>query len=137
MEKDDFKNYRALLLEVQQLREQVRILEASLYSPKGQRFTSTPRVPSGERSTMDGAVERHIRLESHYRESLAEKEAKQLVIEQAIESLADPAERLVMRERYINGKGWPAVVRKLQEIGYSERSVYRLHGYALAKLKEV
>lgn len=137
MEKDDFKNYRALLLEVQQLREQVKILESSLYSPKGQRFTSTPRVPSGERSTMDGAVERHIRLESHYRESLAEKEAKQLAIEQAIESLVDPAERLVMRERYIKGKGWTTIALKLQTLGYSERSVYRLHGYALAKLKEV
>lgn len=137
MEKNDFRNYRALLLEVQQLREQVKILESSLYSPKGQRFTSTPRVPSGDRSTMDGAVERHIKLDSHYREQLAEKEAQQLAIEQAIDSLEDTAERVVMRERYINGKGWPAVVRKLQEIGYSERSVYRLHGYALAKLKEV
>lgn len=137
MEKNDFRNYRALLLEVQQLREQVKILESSLYSPKGQRFTSTPRVPSGDRSTMDGAVERHIKLDSHYREQLAEKEAQQLAIEQAIDSLEDTAERVVMRERYINGKGWPAVVRRLQEIGYSERSVYRLHGYALAKLKEV
>lgn len=137
MEKNDFRNYRALLLEVQQLREQVKILESSLYSPKGQRFTSTPRVPSGDRSTMDGAVERHIKLDGYYREQLAEKEAQQLAIEQAIDSLEDTAERVVMRERYINGKGWPAVVRKLQEIGYSERSVYRLHGYALAKLKEV
>lgn len=137
MDKNDFRNYRALLLEVQQLREQVKILESSLYSPKGQRFTSTPRVPSGDRSTMDGAVERHIKLDGHYREQLAEKEAQQLAIEQAIDSLEDTAERVVMRERYINGKGWPAVVRKLQEIGYSERSVYRLHGYALAKLKEV
>lgn len=137
MDKNDFKNYRAILLEVQQLKEQVKILESSLYSPKGQRFTSTPRVPSGERSTMDGAVERHIKLESHYMEQLAEKEAEQLAIEQAIASLVDPAERTVMRERYINGKSWPAVVRKMQELGYSERTTYRLHGYALAKLREV
>lgn len=137
MDKADFKNYRALLLEVQQLKEQVMILEASLYSPKGQRFTSTPRVPSGDRSTMDGAVERHIKLDSYYREQLAKKEAQQLAIEQAIDSLEDSAERLVMRERYIKGKGWTAISLKLQALGYSERSVYRLHGYALAKLKEV
>ena len=136
MEKSDFRNYRALLLEVQQLKDQLQILESSLFSPKGQRFTSTPRVPSGDRSTMDGAVERHIKLVECYREQLADKEAQQLAIEQAIDSLQDTAERLVMRERYINGRGWTAISFILQKIGYSERSVYRLHGYALAKLKE-
>lgn len=137
MEKSVFRNYRALLLEVQQLKDQLQILESSLFSPKSQRFTSTPRVPSGDRSTMDGAVERHIKLVECYREQLADKEAQQLAIEQAIDSLQDTAERLVMRERYINGRGWTAISFILQKIGYSERSVYRLHGYALAKLKEV
>lgn len=137
MEKVDFKNYRVLVVEVQQLKDQLQTLESSLYSPKGQRFTSTPRVPSGERSTMDGAVDAHIRLERKYREELAEKEAKQLAIEEAIQSLGDTPERVVMRELYIFGKGWPAVLNKMQKLGYSERTTYRLHGYALLKLKEV
>lgn len=136
MEKSDFKNYRALVVEVQQLREQLLILEASIYSPKGQRFTSTPRVPSGERSTMDGAVDRHIKLYNKYASDLAEKEAQQLAVEQAIASLADAAERVIMRELYIRGRRWPAVIRKMQELGYSERTAYRLHGLALLKLKE-
>jgi DNA-directed RNA polymerase specialized sigma subunit len=137
VEKTDFKNYRALVLEVQQLKEQLAVLESSLYSPKGQRFTSTPRVPSGDRSTMDGAVDRHIKLARMYREELAEKEAQQLAIEQAIQSLSDAPERVVMRELYIAGKSWPAVINKMQKLGYSERTVYRLHGLALLKLKEV
>lgn len=137
MEKADLKSYRFLVQEVQQLKEQLTVLESSLYSPKGQRFTSTPRVPSGDRSTMDGAVDRHIRLERLYREELAEKEALQLAIEQAIESLGDTAERVVMRELYIFGRSWPAVINKMQKLGYSERTTYRLHGYALLKLKEV
>ena len=137
MEKADFKNYRALVLEVQQLKEQLATLESSLYSPRGQRFTSTPRVPSGDRSTMDGAVDRHIRLVALYEAKLAEKEAQQLAIEQAIASLGDTPERLVMREIYIAGKTWSAVLSKMQKLGYSERTVYRLHGYALLKLKEV
>lgn len=136
MEKNELKNYRVLLLEVQQLKEQLQTLESSLYSPKGQRFTSTPRVPSGDRSTMDGAVEAHIKLERRYREELADKEAQQLAIEQAIASLQDPGERLVMRERYLSGRAWPAIVNKMQKAGYSERTTYRLHGYALAKLKD-
>lgn len=137
MDKTDLLNYRALLLEVQQLKDQLQTLESSLYSPKGQRFTSTPRVPSGDRSTMDGAVEAHIKLERWYREQLEEKEAQQLAIEQAIASLSDTPERVVMRERYILGKGWPAIVSKMQKAGYSERTTYRLHGYALAKLKDL
>lgn len=137
MEKSDFWSYKTLALETQQLRDQLAALECSLYSPKGQRFTSTPRVPSGGGSTMDGAVARHMKLEDLYRSKLAEQEAQLLKIEGAVMSLSDTAERTVMRERYIRGQRWPAVVTKLQKLGYSERQVYRLHGSALAKLKEV
>jgi hypothetical protein len=137
MEKADFKNYRALVVEVQQLKDQLAVLESSMYSPKGQRFTSTPRVPSGDRSTMDGVVDRHMKLVKLYEADLAEKEAKQLAIEQAIQSLSDSPERVVMRELYIFGRRWPAVLLKMQKLGYSERQAYRIHGYALLKLKEV
>ena len=137
MEKTELKSYRALVAEVQQLKEQLAILESSLYSPRGQRFTSMPRVPSGDRSTMDGVVDRHIRLVELYEADLAEKEAKQLAIEQAIQSLGDTPERVLLRELYIFGRRWPAVLIKMQKLGYSERTVYRLHGYALLKLKEV
>ena len=137
MEKSDFKNYRALVIEVQQLREQLAVLESSLYSAKGQRFSSTPRGPSDYRATMDGAVDRHIKLVELYTGELAEKEAKQLAIERAIMSLGETPERVIMRELYIFGRSWPAVLTKMQKMGYSERTTYRLHGYALLRLKEV
>lgn len=136
MEKADFRNYRMLEWEVQQLKEQLAVLESSMYSPKGQRFTSTPRAPSAERCTMDGPVARHIKLEKLYRDELAEKEAKLYAIEKAIQSLGDTAERVIMRELYIRGKRWPAVIYEMQKRGYSERTAYRLHGLALLKLKE-
>ncbi len=136
MEKVDFKNYRILEYEVRQLRTQLATLEASLYSPKGQRFSSTPRAASGPKKTMDDAVAGHIKLDQLYREKLAEKEAQQYAIEQAIMSLGDSPERVVMRLRYIDGLGWPGVIREMQKMGYSERTVYRLHGFALRKLKE-
>lgn len=136
MEKSDLKSYRALAREVQQIRDQLQILEASLYSPRGQRFSSTPRAASGPKKTMDDAVAGHIKLEALYRSQLAEKESRQAYIEMAITNLDTP-ERLVMRFRYIEGRGWPAVVREMEKLGYSERTVYRLHGSALLKLKEV
>ena len=137
MEKNDFRSYRALVMEVQQLREQLAVLESSIYSPKGQRFTSMPRVPSGERSTMDGVIDRHMRLVELYEAELAEKEARQFAIEQAIESLGDTPERVIMRELYIMGRRWPAVIKKMEKLGFSESTTYRRHGYALLKLKEV
>lgn len=136
MEKADFKNYRALVREVQQLRDQLRILESSLFSPKGQQFSSTPRAASGPKKTMDDVVAGHIKLEAQYRAQLAEKENRQAFIEWAIATNLDTPERLVMRFRYIEGRGWPAVVREMEKLGYSERTVYRLHGSALLKLKE-
>ena len=86
---------------------------------------------------MDSAVARHMSLERRYREKLADKEAQQLIIEDAIESLGDTPERVIMRELYIKGKRWPAVLYDMQKRGYSERTAYRLHGLALLKLKEV
>ena len=68
---------------------------------------------------------------------VAELEAQTLVIEQAIAALSDPGERLVMRERYIFGKNWHQVCSTLIPLGYSERTIYRLHGFALLHLKEV
>ena len=136
MEKAELRCYRALVREVQQLRDQLQILEASLYSPTGQRFSSTPRAASGPKKTMEDAVAGHIKLEALYRSQLAEKENQQARIEGAIQTALDTPERLVMRFRYIEGRGWPAVVREMQKLGYSERTVYRLHGSALLKLKE-
>lgn len=136
MDKTTLRNYRMLVWEVQQLKEQLATLESSLYSPKGQRFTSTPRASSAEKSTMDSAVARHMSLEQKYREKLEAMEAQQLAIEEAIESLGDTPERVIMRELYIKGKRWPAVLYEMQKRGYSERTAYRLHGLALLKLKE-
>lgn len=137
MEKAEFKSYRLLLFEVQQLKTQLATLESSLYSPKGQQFSKTPRSGGGPKKTMDDAVAGHLRLLQLYEDKLAEQEAQQFKIESAINSLEDTGERVVMRELYLNGRRWPAVIREMQKRGYSERTAYRLHGQALLKLKEV
>lgn len=137
MEKSELVDYRILAREVQQLRDQLTALEAAMYSPGAIRYTNTPSRPSGGHTTLDNVVAQHMELVERYQRSLAEKEAQQLVIEQAIDSLEDPGERFVMRERYINGRSWAAICSSMQKLGYSERKAYRLHGFALLKLKEV
>jgi hypothetical protein len=140
MEKAELKNYRVLLREVQQLKNQIRVLENSLYSLKGQQISDMPRAASGPKKTTEEAVvrssETNSKLQALYRTQLAEKENRQAYIENAIMQSLDAPERVVMRARYIEGQGWPAIVRMMQKEGYSERTVYRLHGSALFKLKE-
>lgn len=137
MTKDDFKNYRLLACEVRRLETQLKELEGSIYSPTGQRYSLTPRASSGKGRTMDDVAAAHDALKEHYMKKLAEKKAQQLAVEQGIESLPNPAERLVMSYRYIKGMSWYQVCRVMQPKGYSERQVYRLHGFALERLKEV
>lgn len=137
MEKFELEEYRTLVLEIRQLKGRLVALESSIYSPKGQRYTSTPRASSGNGSTMDDAVSRHVELENFYLQAVAKKEAQQLAIERAIASLSNPKERAIMRARYVEGRPWSWICEKLRSEGYSERTVYRLHGEALLKLREV
>lgn len=136
MEKIDFQNYRLLAQEVRTLKTRLDALESSIYSPAGQRYSLTPRASSGQGRTMDDVIAAHDALKEFYLKKLVEKDAQQLAVEQAIESLEDPAERLIMRYRYIDGHGWRKVCLLMQPRGVSERQVYRMHGWALEKLKE-
>lgn len=136
MLKCDLQNYRALVREIAQLKEQLTDLETALYSPKVQQYTRTP-VQSGRVCDMSDAVARHIELEELYHARVAARLAQQRTIELALDSLEDPAERFVMRARYIEGRSWKYIIAELACHGYSEREVYRRHGFALLKLKEV
>lgn len=137
MVQEDFKNYRHLAFEVKQLRSRLRELEETMYSPRAQRYSLTPRSPSGSGRTMDDVIASHAALEELYLGKVAAKNAQLVAVEQAIETLKDPAERLVMRYRYIDGHSWTKVCDLMRPRGVSERQVYRLHGWALEKLKEV
>ena len=53
-------------------------------------------------------------------------------IHTAIESVDNPNERLLLRERYINFRSWEDIAEK---VGYSYRQTTRLHGMALKNLK--
>ena len=136
MEKSDFQNYRALVREVEQLRGYVRTLEATLDSIPSPQLSFTPKGPPSNGSAMTARVARLLDTKALYEERLAASEAGVQAIERAIQSLSSPAERLVMRLRYMEGRGWVSICQELLLIGYSERQVYRLHGYALMKLKE-
>lgn len=124
-------------MEVRQLRAYVDTLDSALSSVPSPQFSLTPKGPHSGGSALAARVARYLEMRDLYEAQLAKSEALVLNIERAIQSLESPAERLVMRLRYMEGRSWASVCLKLQREGYSERQVYRLHGAALLKLKEV
>lgn len=137
MEKIDFLQYRALALEVRQLESYVEALDRALSAIPSPQFSLTPKAPHSGGSAMADRVARYLEMKELFEAQRAKSEAQVLTIEWAIQTLEDPGERVVMRLRYMEGRSWASVVAKLQREGYSERTVYRLHGSALLKLKEV
>jgi DNA-directed RNA polymerase specialized sigma24 family protein len=137
MEKIDFLNYRALVLEVRQLKAYVETLDRALSSIPSPQYSFTPKAPHSGGSALESRVVRYLEMKDLYEAQRSEAEAQVVAVERAIQSLDSPAERLVMRLRYLEGRSWTSVCARLQCEGYSERSVYRLHGSALLKLKEV
>lgn len=69
-----------------------------------------------------------------FQESRSLCEAKIEAVERAVEGIADPTERLLLRLRYMEGKSWTQVGFALH---YSPSSVKRIHKRALEHLKEV
>lgn len=137
MEKIDFSNYRALVLEVRQLKAYVETLDRALSSIPSPQFSFAPKAPHSGGSALESRVARYLEMKDLYEAQLAKSEEQVLAVERAIQALEVPVERLVMRLRYIEGRSWASVCLELQALGYSERQVYYIHGFALKKLKEV
>ena len=122
-------------MEARRLRELLERLSAERYSIPGPDYSGIPHGAPGAGAAFEPKVMRYVDTLALYEKRLAEIDAMTLAIEYAIGTLEDPSERLVMRLRYVEGLRWVNVCVALQELGHSERAVYRMHGAALQKLK--
>lgn len=135
MDKSEFLNYKALRLEASQIRAVLCQLSAERYAVSKLELSDSPRRSRSRGASFEGKVIRYEEAVAMYERKLAAIDAQTIVMEHAISSLEDPVERLVMRLRYIEGQRWVNVCVALQDLGFGERQVYRLHGSALEKLK--
>lgn len=131
MTKEFLRAFRAKVRESRQLREQLLEMETRIYSPKGQKLTSTPRNPGSGGHTMDDLAMVHIELMDRYRQKLVEVEQEQIAIERAMEIL-EPVERMVIRYRYLDLMGWEEVADRVH---YGWTQTHKIHGKALRKLE--
>ena len=115
---------------------EIRTLQAEKESLMGGYIVAarTTELPSGSRKS-DPTAKMPEKVES-----IAAKIDRQLnrcmalryEIEEAINKLENPTERLLMRKRYIEGKTWDKVA---VEMNYTFRHIIRMHGQILQKMK--
>lgn len=132
MEQARFMAYRDLHREVRQLKKQLQSFEEHMYSPRGQRFTSTPHAANGKGYTMDDMVISHMELADTFNAKILELSKELKDLEKAVETLESPQERAVMRYRYFDGLSWYKISEKTK---ISEPQLYRYHRSALWNLE--
>ena len=130
MTKERLRKYRDIVREIRQIEDLLAEVEARMAAPKVPQLTGMPGGGPKDPDKMTGIVARHMALVERYQARLAELEAEQLEIEEAIEAL-DPRERTLCRLRYIQGKSWEAIC---VEMSYAWAQTHRLHKQALEKL---
>ena len=133
MEQARFTAYRDLHREVRQLRRQLANMEDLIFSPRGQRFTSTPYAAHGNGRTMDDMIIGHLELKETIDGKVLELTRELVKLEKAVETLEVPIERALMRYRYFEGWSWRRIAEATH---FSEPQLYRYHGSALLKLRD-
>lgn len=136
MNKERFMAYRDLRREVKQLSRLLSGMESRMFSPTGQRFTSTPHASSGKTNTMEAMVIRHLELKETFDTKMLELAEELNVLEKAVQTLTDPTERAIIRYRYFEGE-WPYGWERICQLtNMSHATALRYHGAAMRKLKE-
>lgn len=127
--KEWLKQYLPLSKEVAQLARRIKELETAMYYPQSPSMEGTIKGSWAgdkiERSIQQ--KEKLIRLYEKKREALMAMLAE---IESAIDVLT-PTERMLVRNRYIEGMTWEEVCVAM---GYSWTQTHRIHSAALVKL---
>ena len=125
--------YRFLEAERLQLLDEITKLEARRTAPGTSNWDAMPRGGGGGGSNvMDSGLIQQEGLLERYQRKVANLEVVQTWIEMMIDSL-EPAERKLMRHRYIEGLTWENVCVAMN---YSWRQTHNIHGQALDKLVE-
>lgn len=127
--KKKFATYYQMALEMEEIEAELAELEEIKAAVRAQVITGMPRGSTVGDPTGTLAV-KSASLEAYYRKLEAQELDRRLEIERMIANL-EPLERRVIRLRYIEGKSWREVGRKLM---YSEAQVRRYLDSALDKM---
>ena len=111
------------LSQVMRLREAATNCTATL--------TDMPRPDSPSRQQMTDTICKIVDLEREINEDIDRLVDLKAEARRAINAVSDPDQQLILELRYLCYKPWSEI---MTELGYSEPTIYRLHGEALKKI---
>lgn len=111
--------------------EKLAAARSALYG-KAVRYDSDGSKPVPRGNVTESAVLRIVELEERLNAEIDEFTAKRQEIECAVCSVPDEVQREVLTRRYLLYQKWEVIA---EEMCYSERQVFRIHGAALRALK--
>lgn len=134
MTKQDLRQYGHIEKEIRQLEGMIRELNSRAYSPRIPHLTGMPGAAStGSGSAQERIVTEMIEIRERYQQRIIALMETRKRIEQAIDGLQDPDQRMILRYHYISGYGWTKTAKLVH---YSRKTVERKHGKALLALKD-
>lgn len=110
------------LSQVMRLREAATNCTATL--------TDMPRPDSPSRQQMADTICKIVDLEREINEDIDRLVDLKAEARRTINAVSDPDQQLILELRYLCYKPWSEI---MTELGYSEPTIYRLHGEALKK----
>lgn len=120
--------YKAGLLEIEQLEEEIKRLGAQA---EGMRSMGGGVAGSSGDNPMQACIDQMLEFQRMLTERLAENMKLRGSIENSIAAVEDAKLRLLLRYRYIEGMKWEEISLRMN---YDYRWVLRLHGQALSQL---
>ena len=111
------------LEQVTRLRENVTNCTATL--------SDMPRPDSPNRQRMADTICKIVDLEREINEDIDRLVDLKAEARRVINAVSDPDQQLILELRYLCYKPWNEI---MTELGYSEPTIYRLHGEALKKI---
>ena len=100
---------------------------------KGQSFNGMPKTPSNDNRTEDLNITITETIDECYKQ-IEQEQKEQEDLTQAIESLEDPIENIVMRLLYINGLSWSETER---ELNCSPATIQRARDKAVLNISKI
>ena len=91
----------------------------------------TPRSNAPNRQRMEETICKIVDLEREINEDIDRLVDLKAEARRVINAVSDPDQQLILELRYLCYKPWNEI---MTELGYSEPTIYRLHGEALKKI---
>lgn len=111
------------LEQVMKLRESVTKATATL--------SDMPRADSPNPHRMEDTIDKIVDLEQEINRDIDRLVDLKREAQNAISALTDPDQQLVLELRYLCYKPWTQI---MDALGYSEPTIYRIHGLALENI---